>query len=256
MIQPFFEDKSKPYFIAHRGSNVAGPMSDNIAEAFEAIVALGVKYLETDAVLTKDGEVVLYHGSRNKKEQRQTGYPTRSYIQSRTYEELCGSDDLTERNIPRLEDALLAFPNSKFSIDAKTNEVVAPLVAIIKRLGVADRVCVASFSIKRLRRLQKGFESNIATAYCVHPALSWLLRYCPGIFFKCLNRCDIDCAHIPHGVLNRRVVNCANQNDVRVFAWTVNDVDMLRKCLDLNIDGVISDEPNILTSKKVVNSTT
>ncbi|MDQ4071249.1 MAG: hypothetical protein M3088_00010 [Actinomycetota bacterium] len=48
-----------PVAIAHRGGAEEAP--ENTLEAFGAAIALGYRYLETDAHVTRDGTVVAFH---------------------------------------------------------------------------------------------------------------------------------------------------------------------------------------------------
>ena len=54
-----FLDGSTPVAIAHRGGAEEAP--ENTLEAFGAAVALGYRYLETDAHVSRDGIVVAFH---------------------------------------------------------------------------------------------------------------------------------------------------------------------------------------------------
>ena len=58
---PFLPDRP-PVAIAHRGGAEEAP--ENTLEAFAAAVALGYRYLETDAHVTRDGVVVAFHDDR------------------------------------------------------------------------------------------------------------------------------------------------------------------------------------------------
>lgn len=57
-VHPYLEPP-RPRLFAHRGASEQAP--ENTLAAFERAVALGASYLETDARLTRDGEVVLLH---------------------------------------------------------------------------------------------------------------------------------------------------------------------------------------------------
>jgi glycerophosphoryl diester phosphodiesterase len=60
-LHPFL-DQPGPVAIAHRGGAEEAP--ENTLEAFGAAVALGYRYLETDAHVSRDGVVVAFHDPR------------------------------------------------------------------------------------------------------------------------------------------------------------------------------------------------
>ena len=50
-----------------------------------------------------------------------------------------------------------------------------------------------------------------------------------------------------HRVVTRATVERCHELGVAVFAWTVNDPEIARRLDDLGVDGVITDDPRILT---------
>jgi glycerophosphoryl diester phosphodiesterase len=47
-------------------------------------------------------------------------------------------------------------------------------------------------------------------------------------------------------VLDKRFVEAAHKRKVAVHAWTINDVEMMDELLDLGVDGIFTDEPEVL----------
>src|SRR4051812_43436515 len=151
-VHPFLADPP-PLVIAHRGA--AGDAPENTIEAFAAAVELGCRYLETDAHVTKDGVVVAFHDDRLDRVTDRTGA-----IGDLTIAEVEHADAGYHFNngdrtfpfrgrgvrVPRLETILTRWPHARVNVDPKADACVAPLVALIDRLGAWDRVCIGSFS--------------------------------------------------------------------------------------------------------------
>jgi glycerophosphoryl diester phosphodiesterase len=65
-----------------------------------------------------------------------------------------------------------------------------------------------------------------------------------------LRRCGAE--HPPHGtsirhtLLTPDVVRSLHSAKLQVYAWTVNTEDRMRELLDMGVDGIISDDPELL----------
>src|SRR4029079_6315645 len=64
-----------------------------------------------------------------------------------------------------LSDLLTAWPDAKVNIDAKSDWAIEPLARCIDEHRAWDRVCVATFSAPRLRRIRARLDARVATAY-------------------------------------------------------------------------------------------
>ncbi len=157
-----------PILLAHRGSMLLWP--ENTLVAFQGAVDAGARYLETDVRLTADGEVVTFHDPVMDRVTNGTG----SVAQWR-YDDLRRLDaahhfgegtPLRGRGIyvPTLEEAMTVLPDTRWNIDVKSDDVVYPLARLIARRHWQDRVLVASFSARRLRRLRHLTRGGVASS--------------------------------------------------------------------------------------------
>ena len=153
---PFLEHQGLLAF-AHRGGAHEAP--ENTMRAFEYAVGLGYRYLETDAYATRDGVLISFHDD---KLDRVTDAQGR--IEELSWPELKPARIGGVEPIPLLEDLLARWSDTRINIDPKHDAAVAPLIALIKRLGVEDRVCIGSFSGKRLRQIQDAFDGRVCTS--------------------------------------------------------------------------------------------
>ena len=244
-----------PLAIAHRGGSLERP--ENTMVAFEGAVRLGYGYLETDAQLTRDGVVLAFHDEIL---DRVTDLHGR--VGDHTLEELRGADAGyhfsldggrshplrgTGVTVPTLEEVLLAWPSVRFNIDAKTEEVVAPLAKLIDRLRVADRVCIGSFSDSRLRRFRRLSRGEVSTSMgrrAVGAArLASLVGTMPASGADCV---QVPCTRRGVRIVDRSFIRAARRGGLQVHVWTIDDRAEMERLLDLGVDGIMSDRPALL----------
>ena len=133
---------------AHRGGSIEAP--ENTIESFEYSIELGSSYIETDVQLSSNGIPYIFHDDDLK----------RLFGKNIIFNSL-HSDEIDELilfdkyKIPTLESTLQKFPDTLFQIDVKTDEVVLPTMKVIEKTNSTDKVCIASFSSKRLKQVHK-----------------------------------------------------------------------------------------------------
>ncbi|WP_371814221.1 glycerophosphodiester phosphodiesterase family protein [Phycicoccus sp. HDW14] len=164
----------RPLALAHRGGaklpeNVG---FENTLAAFGRAVALGYRYLETDVHATSDGQVVAFHDTSLDRTTDGTGAITRlPWAQVR--EARVGGVE----PVPLLTELLEAFPHSRINIDVKADDALAPTLEVIRAHGATERVCIGSFSPRRVRAARRALGPGVATA--AGQVGTGLLRFSP-----------------------------------------------------------------------------
>jgi glycerophosphoryl diester phosphodiesterase len=237
-----FLDHPGPIPFAHRGG--AGDFPENTMPAFRAAVALGYRYLETDVHATADGVLVAFHDDDLS---RTCGRP--GFIHELPWSEVeTARVDGTEP-IPLLVDLLEEFPEARLNVDCKHETAVDPLIAMIRRTGCVDRMCVGSFTRSHLRAVRRGVGARLCTSFHPYEVARWLAASClPGTW---PTPKDVPCAQVPvrRGaipVTTRRTVAEAHRAGVQVHVWTIDDAEEMHRLLDLGVDGLMSDHPAVL----------
>lgn len=228
-------DTDGPVAVAHRG---ADPTRENTVEAFSAAVAAGCGHLETDARSTSDGVAVAFHDATL---ERLTG--ERRLVRSLRWRDLATVRVGGGCVVPRLDDVLAAFPGVRFPIDVKDSLAVAATARAVQGADAVDRVCIGSFSERRLRATvallgprvcfslgPRGVASVLRTVHLGQP----LRRVAP-------------CAQLPIrlgpvAVCTPSVVSACRRAGMPVYAWTVNDPSDMRALLEMGVDGVVTDD--------------
>ena len=209
--------------------------------AFSSAVSLGYRYLETDAHVTADGVVIAFHDDELGRVTDASGVvgdlPWAAVRQARI-----GSRE----PILSMEDLLTAWPSVRINIDAKHDAVVEPLADLIRRLDATDRVCLASFSDRRVKELRRRVP-GAATALGSR-GVAWLRA---GQATRMGSGPVGDCAQVPRRagrvpLVTRRFVEHAHARGLQVHVWTIDEADEMIELLDLGVDGIMTDHPGIL----------
>jgi glycerophosphoryl diester phosphodiesterase len=235
-----FLDHPGPIPFAHRGG--AGDWPENTMPAFEAAVALGYRYLETDVHLTRDGVLCAFHDDRLDRVTDRTGI-----VAELSWSEVSAARVDGREPIPLLEDLLAAWPEVRINIDPKHDHAIDALACVLRRTGAVDRVCIGAFSDRRLARLRALLGPRLCTS--LGPAGVARLR--AASFGVPSGSFAAQCVQVPaatRGVplVDARFVAAAHRRDLPVHVWTVDDPDEMRRLLDLGVDGIMTDRPVVL----------
>ncbi|MBK8470103.1 MAG: glycerophosphodiester phosphodiesterase [Actinomycetales bacterium] len=238
-----------PIALAHRGGAdfAANHGIENTLAAFTTAVTMGYRYLETDVHASADGRLVAFHDRYLDRVTDRTGEIARL-----PWREIAAARVGGREPIPTLDDLLEAFADTRINIDIKARSAVTPLWETIRRHAAYDRVCVGSFSQRRLASFRRLAGPRVATA-----AGQWgvaALRYLP--------RAASVLAHSPGQVLQIPVrhelggrtltlvtpglVDTVHRFGMHLHVWTIDERDEMRRLLDLGVDGLISDRIDVL----------
>ncbi|MFP5487911.1 MAG: glycerophosphodiester phosphodiesterase [Acidimicrobiia bacterium] len=225
-----------PIPFAHRGG--AGDHPENTMPAFEHAVSLGYTYLETDVHATADGVLVAFHDPDLSRTCDRDGT-----IESLTWRELSAARVDGREPIPLFEDLVGAFPEARFNIDCKADAALEPLVHAIRRLDALDRVCIGSFSDRRLRRLRGALGDGLCSSFGPAQVASLVLT---GRVPWGGQVAQVPVRQGPVTVVSERTVTAAHRRGIQVHVWTIDDPDEMHRLLDLGVDGIMTDRPQHL----------
>ncbi len=241
-----------PGFIAfaHRGGATYPPNlhRENSRHAFTEAVQLGYRYLETDVHATADGVLLAFHDQILDRVTNQRGtiaeLPYAEVAQARIH----GLDP-----IPTLGELFEAFPETRFNIDAKSEAAVALLARTIAEHEAYDRVCVASFGVRRIHRLRRLLGRRVpSAASALDVGVSRFLPWLGRAFRSSAAALQMPATRTVLGreiaILTPQLVKAAHDAGKLVHIWTVDDSEVMERLIDAGVDGIFADRIDTLKS--------
>lgn len=270
MPEPVYQISETPLVIAHRGGGNEQP--ENSFEAFQAMYDAGFRYFESDVHATADGVAVIMHDPSLDRTTDGSGL-----VVEHTWAEIEQVRDASGHHPPRLDTVLDAFPDVTFNLDAKEDTAVDPLITTLQRTGATNRVCLASFSQKRIDRMrtllpQAAYSlgtsaiAGLVAASKTRAALRWA-RHGGRVLGLPRNMEGIQAVQVPVSfplpgfsmlpgspgvkirVVTPRFVELAHAYGLAVHVWTVNSYPQAEWLVDMGVDGIITDEPTMISRR-------
>lgn len=239
-------DGPYPRAFAHRGWH-GGELTglENSLAAMRRAVREGYAYLETDVHATADGVVVVHHDPTLDRTTDAGGaIATQPWAAVRTAR-IGGREP-----VARLAELLEELPDARLNVDVKADRAVGPVLELLRRTDAWDRVCLASFSERRLAALRRAGGPGLITSMGARSAAALKLRSVlpPAAG---LARVHGRLAQLPERrgrlrVVDRRLLATARRLGLEVHVWTVDEPARMTALLDLGVDGLVSDRPEVL----------
>lgn len=233
-----------PIAIAHRGGDAAGKDQENTLKAFKAAREEGYHYGETDVILAASGEVVVVHGSRNWLQSALKGDLSRTKLQKMSLGEIRKAFRPVGIKVPTLQELLQIFPEMKFLVDPKTDEVILPLAKLIKKFDAANRVCVGSFSIDRIKQFIKVSGAEVPTSLIIGRGLRVINRSL--LMLKTGRLTDVEAIQLHHSLVSREMIGLVHRHGLKALIFTCNSPLSIKNAINCAADGIISDRIELL----------
>lgn len=244
-VTGFYRD-SPVLNIGHRGAREAAP--ENTVSSFLAAEMMGAHGIELDIMLSKDGQPVVIHDYDLDATTNGQG-PVKDYTLAELKEFDAGSwfdQVFTGERIPTLKEVIEALdPQTLINIELKTESpatdgLESAAVQVIQEYDLYDRVIVSSFNPIALLRV-KWADKRIPVGLLYAPDLPRYLS--EGWFISILRP---EALHPELKMVDEEYMQWARKKGYRVNVWTVNEAADLKRMLDLEVDGIITDRPDLL----------
>jgi glycerophosphoryl diester phosphodiesterase len=247
----------RPRLFAHRGASGEAP--ENTLRAFELGLARGAPYVETDARLTRDGEVVLLHDADLDRTTEGSGA-----VSEWTFRELDRLDagyrfspdgrhfpfrGLGLR-VPRLRELLDAFPQARVNVEIKGTDpsLAEPVVEVIRAARAEHRALLAAADdavLDRVLHLDPGTAIGSSTG----DVIALIRAVVEGRLASHVPRghaLQVPPAFMGRALVTPELIAAAHAKGLEVHVWMVDEPAEMQRLLALGVDGLMSDFPDRL----------
>lgn len=226
---------ARPLVIAHRGASAYRP--ENTLAAYELAVEMAADMIEIDLHTTRDAVVAISHDATLEH------LGASGEIGDFTIEELRGIDAGEGQRIPSLDEVLDAFAaRIPFNLELKIGTQRAyrgmerAALDAVRARGVLDRTLFSSFYDGVLRELRRE-EPAARIAVLV----DWKH---PERMFERAQEHAAEAINPFFGLVDAEFMRRAKGDGLRVYPYTVDELDWMERLLDLGVDGLFTNRPD------------
>ncbi|WP_167856066.1 glycerophosphodiester phosphodiesterase family protein [Natronospirillum operosum] len=238
ILHGFLHLEDEVTITAHRGSSINAP--ENTLAAIELAIQEGADYVEIDVRQTADGALVLLHD----RDLRRLGGGSRPIWQL-TLEEVRAIDAgswhdpaFAAERIPTLEEVIHTVRGRaqlylEIKPSAQTPDLAADVINLLQAENMLDQTLLAGLSRTTLASIA-DLAPDSRRALFVHSVVGT-----PD--YSGLHAVGKRAAIVDRGAVSR-----ARRGGYQLHVWTVNDRDQMSRFIDLGVDSIITDRPDVL----------
>jgi glycerophosphoryl diester phosphodiesterase len=210
----------RPLLLGHRGARATKSIPENTFASFDQALTDGCDGFEFDVRLTSDGQAVVVHDPHSRGVEI-----ARSSAQQLTW-------------LPPLQDVLVRYQNSAFlDIELKVPGLEKPLLNLPRKDAPGHGFVISSFLPEVLRSVRGKSSSQPLGLICetTQQLEQWRLLAVDYV--------------IPHYRLaTTELVRALREAGKKIIVWTVNQPDDMRRFEKAGVDGIISDDTQLLSA--------
>ncbi len=247
MFTPFSE-LPRPAIIAHRGASAYAP--ENTLAAFKLALQQSADAIELDAKLTADGQVVVIHDQTVDRTTLHRGYVKHLRLAELRKMDAGSHFDVAFQGeaIPTLEEVFKAVGQLTYinveltNYTSITDQLPEKVAELVKSCRVGQRVFFSSFNPIALLRIRRLLPEAPAGLLAGNGFLGLLARSWPGRWL------GYQSLHPELGDVTPGLIASTHQRGKKIFVYTVNREEDMRRMFEMGVDGIFTDDP-ILAEK-------
>ncbi|MCX4848679.1 glycerophosphodiester phosphodiesterase family protein [Streptomyces sp. NBC_00893] len=253
--------RTAPVVFAHRGASAYAP--ENTLAAVDKADALGFDWVENDVQFTKDGVLVVVHDTDLKRTtDAEEVFPDRApwAVKDFTAAEIARLDagswfgpEFAGTRVPTLKQYLdrIERNRQKLLLEIKSPEIYPGIeketLRVLRQKGwldrshVKNRLVIQSFGADSVKKVHQ-LRPDVTTGFLGTPAVAELPSYAAftdqiNPSYTSVSADYVDAVHALKG---------AHGKKLRVNTWTVNDAATAAKVAGLGVDGIITNNPDVV----------
>lgn len=232
-----------PLVIGHRGAPAVAP--ENTAASFREALKAEADLIELDYYVAKDGTHVVFHD----KTLDRTTDAVEAFggeklpVVDRSWVELSRLDAgswydarFAGEPIPQLNEALDLIQSGSVTLIERKHGPAKPLVEMLAEKKLTDSVVVQAFDwdyLKDVAKLEPKIVIGALGSKELGPAQIEQVAAIDGLDFVGWSYKDVTPA----------AVEALHAKNLKVFTYTVNDVEAAKQLVAMGVDGIITDDP-------------
>ena len=236
-----------PWIISHRGFSAQYP--ENTLAAFQAAIAAGATMIELDVMLSRDRKLVVIHDATLERTTNGHGAVAESTLAELKRLDAGSRFDaaFADQQLPGLSEVLdLVNGRVYVNIEIKSNAyeshhppdaVENQIVELLSQKKMLDTGLVSSFDVNILEQIA-AMQAAPAIAFISNkPANKNTVKMC--------SRLNVFSWHPDYKIVTPKQVDMMHASGIKVFPYNVDTLGDFIMMRDMNVDGVITNDPEL-----------
>ncbi len=229
-------------FIGHRGASYLAP--ENTLASLKLGYELGADAVEIDVYLSSDNRVMVIHDKSTRRTCKGKNFDIKTTPSILLRELDAGSykgKKFKEERIPFLSEVIkLIPPGKKLVVEIKCGPEILPYIKkAIEKEGKSGQIVFISFGWQTILDTKKAFPDNdcywlSATKARVHSKM------------RKVKEAGLQGVNLKHSIIDKDLVALANNLNLEVLAWTVDDPEEAKRLIGLGVKYITTNRPKWL----------
>jgi glycerophosphoryl diester phosphodiesterase len=237
-------DSDAPLVIAHRGASRYAP--ENTLAAFRLAAEIGADAIELDAQLTADEHIVVLHDRWLDRTTNGKGLVSEKGLAELKKLDAGSTFDIAfaGEKIPLLAEVFQEV-GQQLLINIEMKNIASPfdslpffVLQLVEKYKMQNRVLLSSFNPIALRKVHT-LSADIPLGLLLGSEEFGWMRW----FFRRIS--PHDALHLSDDLVTLPFLKEAQRKKKHIIVWTVNTEDRIRTLINEEIDGIITDVPDV-----------